>query len=604
MPTEGILTEGILTEGILTEGILTVGMPTEGILTEGILTEGILTEGILTVGMPTEGILTEGMPTEGILTEGLFVAVGRSNLGERNKFGYSTDGQVWSLVKETNGLFGGDLGSGRGVAYDGKGLFVAVGFSNLGERNKFGYSTDGKVWTLAKETNGLFGGDVGSGFDVAYGNGRFVAVGRSNLGERNKFGYSTDGKVWHLAKETNGLFDYNFYPDCGIAYGNGRFVAVTGDSLRNGHNIGYSTDGQVWTLATETNGLFYYANNQSSTFNITYGNGRFVAVGGSNEGDTHKIGYSTDGQVWTLAKETNGLFDSSLGAGGGVTYGNDRFVAVGFSLLSEKNKFGYSTDGQVWTLATNTNGLFGGDAGFGVAYGNGRFVAVGSSNLGGKNNIGYSKDGQVWTLATETNGLFGGDAGQGLGIAYAPPAPTPTPTPLPISNICFPAGTPIQTDQGPVMIEKINTQKHTINQQPIRHLTQTTTLEKYLIRFEKHSVNYNCPNQTTLMTKDHLIAFQGNMVPAYRFLACANGVKKVKYNGEPLYNVLLNEHGKMTVNNLVCETLHPDNVIAKLYNSNYSADKQHFLINQLNRSLTERDLPTYKKIINTLHTTF
>jgi len=182
------------------------------------------------------------------------------------------------------------------------------------------------------------------------------------------------------------------------------------------------------------------------------------------------------------------------------------------------------------------------------------------------------------------------------------PAPTPTPAPLPISNICFPAGTPVQTDQGLTLIENINPQTHTINRQPIRHLTKTTTLDNYLIRFEKHAVNYNCPNQTTLMTKDHLIEFQGNMVPAYRFLDCADGVKKVKYNGETLYNVLLADHGKMQVNNLVCETLHPDNVIAKLYTGNYTKDEQHTLIKQLNASLTKRDLPTYKKIINTLHT--
>ena len=42
-------------------------------------------------------------------------------------------------------------------------------------------------------------------------------------------------------------------------------------------------------------------------------------------------------------------------------------------------------------------------------------------------------------------------------------------------------------------------------------------------------------------------------------------MKKVPYNGDILYNILLKEHGSMTVNNLVVETLHPQNFIAALY---------------------------------------
>jgi hypothetical protein len=40
-------------------------------------------------------------------------------------------------------------------------------------------------------------------------------------------------------------------------------------------------------------------------------------------------------------------------------------------------------------------------------------------------------------------------------------------------------------------------------------------------------------------------------------------VIKVKYSGELLYNVLLEQHSTMKVNNILCETLHPENAIAK-----------------------------------------
>ncbi len=132
-----------------------------------------------------------------------------------------------------------------------------------------------------------------------------------------------------------------------------------------------------------------------------------------------------------------------------------------------------------------------------------------------------------------------------------------------VSNICFPAGTPIQTDQGVVSIEQLDTGKHTIGQQPILHVTQTITLDPYLIAFAPHSIKKNYPTKLTVMSKDHCIMYDGNLVPAYRFLKFSKHVNKVKYSGEILYNVLLPTYSTLRVNNLICETLHPENRIAQ-----------------------------------------
>ena len=74
------------------------------------------------------------------------------------------------------------------------------------------------------------------------------------------------------------------------------------------------------------------------------------------------------------------------------------------------------------------------------------------------------------------------------------------------------------------------------------------------------------------------------MVKANDFIKEFENVKKTKYNGEVLYNVLLEEHDKMLVNNLICETLHPDNILAKLYNllSTLNAVEQNNLITRWN----------------------
>ena len=53
------------------------------------------------------------------------------------------------------------------------------------------------------------------------------------------------------------------------------------------------------------------------------------------------------------------------------------------------------------------------------------------------------------------------------------------------------------------------------------------------------------------------------MIKARDLADMCKNVKKVSYNGETLYNVLLEKHGKMLVNNMICETLHPENIAGK-----------------------------------------
>jgi len=203
-------------------------------------------------------------------------------------------------------------------------------------------------------------------------------------------------------------------------------------------------------------------------------------------------------------------------------------------------------------------------------------------------NIGYSSNGgETWTVVNpnDKDGLF--KRRYGRAIAFAPPNQ--------ISNICFPAGTPIKTDQGIFPIEKLHANKHTINQQPIQHITKTVTQDTHLICFEQHALGPNVPSARTRMTKEHKILFEGRYVAAEKFLSLSKKVTKVKYNGELLYNVLLANYGTLQVNNLVCETLHPDNLIAKLYN-NYKEAERPDLVCQLNASLLERDAKKYKAV--------
>jgi hypothetical protein len=156
--------------------------------------------------------------------------------------------------------------------------------------------------------------------------------------------------------------------------------------------------------------------------------------------------------------------------------------------------------------------------------------------------------------------------------------------PLQFSNICFLAGTLIQTNQGAIAIEKIDPKIHTIRNKKICHITRTITQDKYLVCIEKNALGNNIPSEKTIISKNHCIWYNGKMIAAKHFVNNFENVKKVKYHGDVLYNVLMEEADKMMVNNLICETLDPENIIAKVYNLTGDNTKQEkrYIINKLN----------------------
>jgi hypothetical protein len=158
------------------------------------------------------------------------------------------------------------------------------------------------------------------------------------------------------------------------------------------------------------------------------------------------------------------------------------------------------------------------------------------------------------------------------------------------SNICFLAKTPIKTDQGLIHIDEINPEIHTIRNKKIVDITRTISQDKHLICFEKDCLGNNIPSQKTIMSKNHEVLYKGKMLKAKEFLGLVDNVYTKKYNGEVLYNVLMEEHEKMVVNNLICETLHPNNRIAKLFMmlQKMSPENQEAFIKQFNE-ITENE---------------
>ena len=122
------------------------------------------------------------------------------------------------------------------------------------------------------------------------------------------------------------------------------------------------------------------------------------------------------------------------------------------------------------------------------------------------------------------------------------------------SNICFPAGEHVLTNEGYIDFRDLDANKHEINGKKIKTITRTTTKEKYLVQIEKNAIGVNKPYKTTLVSLNHKILHDGKWSPA-KHLTKYPLVNLVPYNGQTLYNVQLEKYYSMNVNNMTVETL-------------------------------------------------
>lgn len=282
-------------------------------------------------------------------------------------------GAEWTTV--TNAPFASRVND---IAFGG-GKFIAVGSHEIGSSaSRIASSTDGVNWSLVN--------DIPTGMVptvIAYGSGRWVT----------NHGYSTDGSTW-IRVDWSGVLSCNK-----IVYGNDKFVAVGSQNL-----IAYSSDGQAWTEVL--NPPFVTSGNPDNIYNITFGDGKFIAVGGN------KIANSTDGMTWATVSPA--LFGSSNIRY--IAYGGGRFVA------SNGDATAYSSDGQNWTpiIKNKLEGNFYSLSNLSIrslTFGNGKWIGLNNTTT-----MAYSSDGINWSPAFNPPAITfpsGAIYGNGKFVAYS-----------------------------------------------------------------------------------------------------------------------------------------------------------------------------------------
>ena len=162
------------------------------------------------------------------------------------------------------------------------------------------------------------------------------------------------------------------------------------------------------------------------------------------------------------------------------------------------------------------------------------------------------------------------------------------------SPICFAKGTIVSTDQGNMEIQNIVPGKHTICKKAICHITKTISPEKKIVCVKKNAFGKNKPNKAITMSGNHCIHCEkGAMVKAKELVANNPKMKFVEYNQEPLYNVLMEDHNIIKVQNLEVETLDPKNIVAKIYNSLMDKSTLAKLVKQMNEGIRENNREKY-----------
>ena len=341
-----------------------------------------------------------------------------------------------------------------------------------------------------------------------------------------------------------------------------------------------STFGSGGKVITDISGAYDYGRSMvlDSNNNIFVAGNGYTNVGGNNM-DFVVVKY-----------DSTGTLDSTFGSGGKV-----------ITDISGSDDYGRSM-----VLDPNNNIFVAGYGDTNVGGGNNDFVVV-KYDLTGTLDSTFGSGGKVITdisggddygnsmvLDSNNNIFVAGSGGNSdfIVVKYTQVLNTTT------SNICFLEGTCVNTDQGNIPIEHLKTSINTINKKPIQYITKTFSADPKLVMVKKHAFNKNIPNKDTIMSGFHKIQIDGQLIEAYKLSYINKNVGLVDNTNEPLYNILMENHEIISVQNMSVESLHPENIIAKLYKSNLPKDKKNKLIEEISIATKTEDYEKYDLIKN------
>ena len=341
-----------------------------------------------------------------------------------------------------------------------------------------------------------------------------------------------------------------------------------------GNNLYYANTGANKLISIDLNLFFPTEIIDGGTYGISY----MENVTIDSSGNLY-ISTANDG---TIAK-----FDST-----GTPIDLTFIQRPGYSILN----MAFDSSGNIYVVSTNLSDY--------INYGEFIYKYDNTGTLLSATPIYDDPTQSILALALDTSERLYFSIDNQTGIAryntgYIPPEPTPTPAPSIVSNVCLTADTPILTNKGYVSIANINPAIHKLvcpnvylnadtpalwkhptfrNKMHTKFIdivavTQTRGELPFLIRIEPHAIYLNAPSAPVIITPEHHILYNGMSIAAGDFIRKGlkpESFKVIPYNGYPLYNILTSDPinpALMIANGMIIETLHPNNIVARLYRS-------------------------------------
>jgi hypothetical protein len=542
-------------------------------------------------------------------SDGTIVAIGAigndgtaSNAGHVRVYQYSS-GSWTQLGADIDGEANGDY-SGYSVSLSSDGTIVAIGAryndgtaSNAGHVRVYQYSSGS--WTqLGADIDGEASNDY-SGYSVSLSSdGTIVAIGAPyNDGTADKSGHVrvyqySSGSWTQLGADIDG--------------------EANGD--QSGYSVSLNSDGTIVAIGAPYNGGT--ASNAGHVRVYQYSSGSWTQLGADIDGEAswdqsgYSVSLNSDGTIVAIGARYNDGTASNAGHVRVYQYSSGSWTQLGADIDGEAY-----VDFSGYSVSLSSDGTI---VAIGAIGNDGTNTEDINDNRGHVRVYQYSSD--SWTqLSVDIDGDGGGDGGgdqsgksvslssDGTNVAIGSIYNDGTAnaaghvrvynlnTPATPVAICFPAGTPVTTDQGNIPIEKLKSHIHTIRGKSIVAITKTKLLQKYIVSIKKEALSKNVPLQTTHISRSHKIFFKGCMIKAEELVDVCENVHFIPYNGETLYNVLLEKEGKMMINNLICETLSPNNIVAVISRISDKTEKNRN-IRKLTSIIMKNDKEEYKKL--------
>ena len=347
-------------------------------------------------------------------------------------------GHIQTAGETSYGLYAQSVGGFGGPGGSSWGLFWS--FGGDGRSGGSGGSVDlwnlagGTVTTTGDYSHAMFAQSIGGG--GGSGGGEFALI--ASLGGEGAAGglggyvhVENDGLLETSGIGAHGIFAQSIGGGGGDGGSVGGLVAIGGSGSRtsDGGDVDVINRGAIITEGLYSHGIF------AESIGGGGGSGGrsagLISIGGSGGGggDAGIVSVTNEGDIYTIADESYGIFAQSIGGGGGSGGGAiSAGVSIGGSGAGGGDGGNVSVDnpetGSVTTEGDRSYGIFaqsvgggGGDGGFAITAGSRLSVAVGGNAArgGDAGSVDVAMDGSVITFGEEAYGIFAQSVGGGGG---------------------------------------------------------------------------------------------------------------------------------------------------------------------------------------------